>query len=80
MNISSPNNKLLKNLFYLLLGLFIIVATGIYYLRKTPYGLLDLRTALALKFIPERVEGLSVETQREDMRINVKKKPKISNT
>lgn len=53
---------------YLLLLLIpLLLIGGLYMIRKTPYGLLDTKVAIALKVVPERKKGLSVEVQREQM-------------
>ncbi len=53
---------------YLLLLLIpLLLFGGLYLIRRTPYGLLDTKVALALKVMPQRKKGLSVEVQREQM-------------
>lgn len=59
---------MLQNLLYIILALFILSFLGIYFIRKTPYGLLDTKVAIALKLMPERQEGISVAQQRAQMR------------
>ena len=64
---------MLSYLLLLLLLLFMIGAIGLYLIRKTPYGLLDPKVAIALKLMPERKEGISVTEQRAQMRKMVDK-------
>jgi len=52
-------------LLLLLIPLFLF--GGLYWIRKTPYGMLDTKVALALKVAPERKKGLPVEVQRAQM-------------
>ncbi len=59
---------MLSYLLLLVLLLFIIGAIGLFFIRKTPYGTLDPKVAIALKLMPERKEGISVEQQRKQMR------------
>ena len=46
----------------------LIPIVGLYYIRKTPYGFLDTKVAIALKLTPERKEGLTVVERRKQMR------------
>lgn len=59
---------MIKSLLILLLLLVISFAFVLYFIRRTPYGLLDTKVAIALKLMPERKEGISVDQQRTDMR------------
>ena len=60
-------------LFFIPVFILFAVFIGIYFLKKTPYGVLDTKVAIALKMMPERKEGLSVEEQRLQMRKMVDK-------
>jgi len=53
--------------YFLLLLIPLLLIGGLYMIRRTPYGMLDTKVALALKMMPERKEGLSVEEQRTQM-------------
>ncbi len=46
----------------------VVAVLGVYFIRQTPYGLLDTKVAIALKLMPERKEGISVAEQRAQMR------------
>ncbi len=67
---------MLQYILYAVLFLVVAIIFGIYFIRKTPYGLLDTKVAIALKMMPEREEGLSVDQQRVQMRkmVNAYKK------
>ncbi|MFK7984126.1 MAG: alpha/beta hydrolase [Saprospiraceae bacterium] len=64
---------MLPYLLLLVLLLVIIGAIGLYLIRKTPFGTLDPKVAIALKLMPERKEGISVTEQRAQMRKMVDK-------
>ena len=54
-------------LYYIPLALLFLGLIGLYFIRKTPYGLLDTRVALALKLIPERKPtGIPAKKLRAD--------------
>jgi len=53
--------------YFLLLLIPLLLIGGLYMIRRTPYGMLDTKVALALKMIPERKEGMSVDAQRKNM-------------
>lgn len=53
--------------YFLLLLIPLLLFGGLYMIRRTPYGMLDTKVALALKMIPERKEGMSVDAQRKNM-------------
>ena len=64
---------MLQYFLYVALILIVVIVLGIYFIRKTPYGLLDPKVAIALKLMPERKEGISVTEQRAQMRKMVDK-------